>query len=360
MTAAAGRRLRPGRAEAPTFVPPTRRGVWLLLALLAVAVLVGADLALPSGNISGTLAIAAFIAASGTRTRDTAAVGGVALVAAHLLFLHDQPSAAEMAVRSVTVGLSWPLAVWMVHERESRERKLAAVSRVAEVSQRAILAPVPPRLGSYALSAAYASAAGDALVGGDLYEVVPRPGAVRVLVGDVRGKGLDAVRLATVVLGEFRGAASAMDGLAEVALQMDQRIRPYLGPEDFVTVVLAELRENGTCTVLNCGHPPPLVARTTGLHEVDCDHGLPLGLGARGAATTLGLAPGDRVFFYTDGLVEARLRDGGFVPFDQVTAPLLDGDAGTALQRVLTGLHRATGDALGDDLAMLLAEFRPV
>src|SRR4051794_5358846 len=72
--------------------------------------------------------------------------------------------------------------------------RLADVSRVAEAAQRAILSPPPARLGAVRLAARYVSAASDALVGGDLYEVVQREGATRLLVGDVRGKGLDAVR----------------------------------------------------------------------------------------------------------------------------------------------------------------------
>ena len=75
--------------------------------------------------------------------------------------------------------------------------------------------------------------------------MVQRAGAVRLLVGDVRGKGLASVRTATVVLGEFRAAASDVDDLAEVARLIDRRLRPYLGEEDFVTAVLAEISDDG-------------------------------------------------------------------------------------------------------------------
>ena len=77
---------------------------------------------------------------------------------------------------------------------EQQSERLAGVTLVAEVVQRAILAPPPPRAGPVALSARYLSAAKEAQVGGDLYEVVRGPSSVRLLVGDVRGKGLSAVR----------------------------------------------------------------------------------------------------------------------------------------------------------------------
>ena len=104
--------------------------------------------------------------------------------------------------------------------------RLANVLQVADAAQRAILAPPPPQIGPVRLAARYVSAAREALVGGDLYEIVSRPGAVRLLIGDVRGKVLGAVRTATIVLGEFRAAASDLDDLAEVAVQIDRRLRP--------------------------------------------------------------------------------------------------------------------------------------
>ena len=142
-------------------------------------------------------------------------------------------------------------ALALENARVFREQsgRLASVTRVAEAAQHAILAPPPARIGAVALSARYVSAAAEALVGGDLYEVVARPGAVRLLIGDVRGKGLAAVRTATVVLGEFRAAAAEVDDLAEVARQIDRRVRAYLSDEDFITALVAEVADDGSFTV---------------------------------------------------------------------------------------------------------------
>ena len=109
---------------------------------------------------------------------------------------------------------------------EQQSERLAGVTLVAEAAQRAILAPPPARIGPVSLSARYHSAAFEAQIGGDLYEVVRGPSSVRLLVGDVRGKGLSAVRTATVVLGEFRAAAAGTGDVAHVAREIDRRIRP--------------------------------------------------------------------------------------------------------------------------------------
>jgi serine phosphatase RsbU (regulator of sigma subunit)/anti-sigma regulatory factor (Ser/Thr protein kinase) len=237
--------------------------------------------------------------------------------------------------------------------------RLATVTRVAEAAQRAILAPPPPRLGPVALAARYVSAAADALVGGDLYEVVPAEGAVRLLIGDVRGKGLTAVRTATIVLGEFRAAAADVGDLATVARLIDRRVRPHLGDEDFVTAVVAEVRDDGAFAIASCGHPAPLLIADGKATEIELEPSLPLGLGADPAVGTGRLAVGDRLFLYTDGMLEARDTRNRFVNFDEVVAPVVSTDMDSALDEVLSALHRATGPALGDDLALLIAEYRP-
>ena len=60
------------------------------------------------------------------------------------------------------------------------------------------------------IAARYRSATREASVGGDLYEIIPTGQGIRVIVGDVRGKGLDAVLLARQVLSAFRRAAVAL------------------------------------------------------------------------------------------------------------------------------------------------------
>lgn len=237
--------------------------------------------------------------------------------------------------------------------------RLADVRRVAEATQRAILAPVPPRLGTISLAGRYVSASAEALIGGDLFEVVPRHGGVRLLVGDVRGKGLTAIRIGTIVLGEFRAAAADMAELGEVARQIDRRLRPYLSDEDFVTAVLADIGDDGSYSVVSCGHPAPqlFVGDTGG--ELSVVHSLPLGLGAAPTSTDGWLNPGDRLLLYTDGVNEARDEDGRFIDLDWVVSPLESGDLQYALDEVLERLHRFAGQQLGDDVAMLVAEFRP-
>jgi GAF domain-containing protein/anti-sigma regulatory factor (Ser/Thr protein kinase) len=264
----------------------------------------------------------------------------------------DLPLVEDLARRAA-------VAVENAYMFRQQSGQLARITRVAEAAQHAILAPVPERVGPIRLAAAYASATREALVGGDLYEVVRHGDGVRLLVGDVRGKGLAAVRLATVVLGEFRAAGVERDSLVDVARQMDARLTAYLSDEDFVTAIVAEITADGTCRLVSCGHPPALLAHGGTIAEVGQAGSLPLGLGAEPVLTETVLVPGDRLLMFTDGLIEARDADGNFADITRTVSLLPTVPLGSVLDRMLQGLRDEIGGELGDDLALLLAEFAP-
>jgi serine phosphatase RsbU (regulator of sigma subunit)/anti-sigma regulatory factor (Ser/Thr protein kinase) len=289
-------------------------------------------------------------------TGRTSTFGAITLIYAESGRRYDErdvPFAEDVARRAA-------LAVENAHTYREQSGRLADVTRVAEAAQHAILAPPPGLLGPVALSARYVSAAAEALIGGDLYEVVRRDGAVRLLIGDVRGKGLAAVRTATVVLGEFRAAASDIDDLAELARQLDRRLRPYLGDEDFVTALVAEVRDDGGFALASCGHPPALLATPHGVTALTPTPTLPLGLGADPQLLTGQLAAGDRLLLYTDGAAEARAAGSDrFVDLVGLVARASRAPFDEMLDDLLAVLHDAVGHDLDDDLALVVAEYRP-
>jgi serine phosphatase RsbU (regulator of sigma subunit)/anti-sigma regulatory factor (Ser/Thr protein kinase) len=293
-------------------------------------------LMVPLVGMTGTLGVVTMIASESGRRYD----------AADVAFAEDLARRAALAVENA-------------HAFREQTGRLATVSRVAEAAQQAILSPPPPRMGPVSLAARYVSAAAEALIGGDLYEVVRRPGAVRLLIGDVRGKGLGAVRTATVVLGAWRTAASDVDDLSAVAVQVERHVRDHLASEDFVTALMAEVRDDGSYTIACCGHPPPLLANADALVRIDVLPSVPLGLGTRPELSQGRLAPGDRLLLYTDGILEARDREHEFVDLMRLVEPLRTGDLDAALDGVLERLHAAIGAELGDDLCLLVAEYRP-
>jgi Stage II sporulation protein E (SpoIIE) len=248
--------------------------------------------------------------------------------------------------------------------RVDRTRHLVAVSTVAEAAQRALLRPPGPHVGGIRLAARYVSAADSAQIGGDLYSVVDTPYGVRAIVGDVRGKGLGAVRAASVVLGAFREAAYDEPELTGVARRLEASVRRHVPSGEFTTALLVGLGWPTSVELLHLGHVAPLLITPDGTARVlyPPDPWVPLGLGdmAEGEPEpwTVPFGPGDVLLLCTDGVVEARgLADGLFYPL-QERAPALVAGRGAELEEAVAGVYadllRHTGGELRDDAVLLL------
>jgi phosphoserine phosphatase RsbU/P len=268
---------------------------------------------------------------------------------------------------SATDGVYWTkvavvcatgaVAVLVAGVGRRREERLARMTAIAEASQLALLPPLPPEMTGIGIAARYRSSTGEASVGGDLYEIIPTGHSIRVIIGDVRGKGLDAILLARHVLSAFRRSAVAVPAIEQVACEVNGAIRPHLGEEDFVTAVLAEFASCGELTIVNCGHHPPLLVHDGGLQPlVGETTALPLGLEDDFTAFTASWVPGDRLLLYTDGLVESRDQYGEFLAEDQIAAALAATGCEQALDMLMTAVHRHTGGHGHDDIALLLLE----
>ena len=336
-----------------------RRVLTAALAVLGVVVVL--DAALPGISLSASYAVAAVVAAVVAGVRRTAAVAALALVLSVLagLWNHNLGSLDWLLRVAITLVLG-TLAVLTAWLRVDRERDLQHMTVIAETAQRALLAAMPNEVGSVGFASRYVSATQDALVGGDLYEVAASPYGVRVIVGDVRGKGLDAVQLAGSVLGAFRRSAFTVESLGEVARDLDVVVSAVAGDEDFVTAVLAEFHDEGMVAMVNCGHHPPLMVTRSGSVDV-VPTGAPeppLGLGSAPHRVTSPWPKDSRMLIYTDGLVEARDRRGSFFPLRESAPGLLQGSLDDALDRLLERLRAHAGQRIDDDVALVLVEHR--
>ena len=273
--------------------------------------------------------------------------------------------------------------------RERQERELADVRTVAEVAQRVLLRPVPAELGAVRIAVRYISATSRATIGGDLYEVIAAPDATRFIIGDVQGKGLEAVKMASTVLGAFRQVAPDTSDLAVIAARIEATLARELSDEQFVTAIVAQVSADGSkVELLNRGHPPPLLVDGAGPRLLKAaEGGLPLGLaqleadpghlgqpgqagqaaqpgqaaqaGSPGRTAVIEVGPGDQILFYTDGVSEARGRSGEFFPLAQSRAVREAGDPNQILDALSAEVLRLVGHALDDDAAMLLIRREP-
>lgn len=336
-----------------------RRGV--ILGTLVTLVLALFDLSLNrTTNFATSLVMAPFLTAALARPLAVAYVGSLSVTTATLLVVHDTHVGGP-AIKVALVALGSALAMLIAQDRIRQETRLARVASVAEAAQRALLPAPSAQVGPAAVAAWYVSATEEALIGGDFFDVVGYQQSARWVIGDVRGKGIEAVRVAAAVLGAFREAAVRMDTLTEITARMDERVSALAGDEDFVTALIGQLDLDGTLTLVNCGHPPPLRVGSALPLSKRAGHGCaPLGLNPHFEVEVFALSPGECLWCFTDGVTEARTSRGRVVDVGALAAGLDDHDAtvvaSTLRDRLTAQLAR---NRFEDDTAVLVIQHNP-
>lgn len=261
------------------------------------------------------------------------------------------------AIGAVTVA-----AAYASHLRLQRENTLTEVRTVADATQKVLLRPIPRRVGPLEIASLYLTPTPHARVGGDFYALADTPHGIRLVIGDVRGKGLPALVTAAAVLGSFREAAHEATDLTQLARRLDVTMRrdDALAQGDpvelFATAALVEIPRHGNhATLFSCGHPPPLLARRGSIDILDVDDPAPpLNLGSPITPCRprrFAFRAGDQLLLYTDGVTETRDATGAFFPLAAWAREQLT----TAPRQALNNLHDAllkhSGNNLNDDIA---------
>ncbi|WP_431933783.1 PP2C family protein-serine/threonine phosphatase [Micromonospora sp. RP3T] len=345
--------FQPGRGP---LSPGSRAGLGAALALLAIVSAAEAADGRPVHYLA-LMAAAPVLAAALASWRVVLIVGALATAAGVAFAAAEKGMPLVTAVSVAAIVLATAISAATAAVRQRQTERIAELTRLAAVAQQAVLRPLGPQVGTLAVAARYISSTATAEIGGDLYEVMDTPYGVRMIIGDVRGKGLDAVRLASIVLGSYRHVAYERADLRAVVTDLDRAVARNVGDEDFVTAALVEER-GGTLTIVNCGHPPPLLLRRGAVIPLEPPAPAPpLGFMPVVRPRVERLEPGDRLLLFTDGLGEAR-RDGEFFPTaDRAWRLLGHGTVGDGLASLETALVEWVQDRLDDDIALVLMEY---
>ncbi|MER5809794.1 PP2C family protein-serine/threonine phosphatase [Streptomyces sp. NPDC002033] len=347
------------------------RAMPVLLILLGLVF----DLATPPSFTGSPFFTAAPLIAAPLFTFRGTALTGIAACAAvvALHFANGTTWKVEALTELATVLTVSGLALLINQVVRRSGERLASARGIAEAAQRAVLPTPAERIAGLHVFARYEAAQADAFIGGDLYAVQDTPYGVRLVVGDVRGKGLGAVEAVAVVLGAFREAAETEPTLEALAQRLERALaregvrRDSLDAvEGFTTCVLGEVPAGaGVLRLLNRGHPEPLLLRADGGLAVLAppEPALPLGLGelSAGPPDRVGEWPfpeGGILLLFTDGLTEARDASGAFYdPAARLRGRVFPGP-GEVLSALSSDVRRHTGGGATDDMA-LLAVGRP-
>ena len=235
--------------------------------------------------------------------------------------------------------------------------------RLAQTLQRSMITSQLPEVDGIELAVRYLPGSRETEVGGDWYDVIPLVcGRVGVVIGDVVGRGIEAA----VTMSQLRTAlrAYAIDGLqpAEVVRKL-HHMTDHLAEGLSTTLVYLDLDvATGELRYVSAGHLPVLrIGRDGGSSYLDAGRSTPLGTLRAGAAIPQGrltLQAGERLFLYTDGLVERR--DDGIISRLEKLRQAVHG-APPGLEACLDHVTAAmVGDAVRfDDIAMLELRYAP-
>jgi serine phosphatase RsbU (regulator of sigma subunit) len=183
--------------------------------------------------------------------------------------------------------------------RRNLERDLAA----ARLTQQSLIPQKPPALPGWEIAACYLPVI---QVGGDIYGWLRMTdGRTLFWIADATGHGASAALLTTLAKLLFHHGAVEHNEPAEIMEAVNKDFRSIFGARSFMTAMCVALDPTTGCaSVVGAGHPPLLVARSSGRTEAIPSSAPPLGLLERSEflATNINLDPGDAFFLYTDGL----------------------------------------------------------
>ncbi|MEU1033995.1 PP2C family protein-serine/threonine phosphatase [Streptomyces mirabilis] len=355
-----------------------RRALLAVPIALIAAVTVVDILAPPSVHLGPFLVAAPALTASFAGPWETGLVGALAVLAQSVVaVLRTSLMDLNHIFQLIVLILMSALVTFFAHLRGRHERELSQLRSVAMAAQEVVLKPIPHRIGPLRIASVYLAAETEAQIGGDLYAAARTAKGTRIVIGDVRGKGLEAVGDAALLLGAFRAAAHRQADLSvlvaflegTVSSDLDDPAAPEGEAEDrgeaFITAAVLDVPDHEPALhMINCGHPPPLLLRGDQVGLLEVRHPAPpLGLTefveSQLFPETFAFEPGDIVLLYTDGVIEARDRNGTFYPLEERVVGKFGKGPDVLLAHLCADLLHHAGGHLDDDAAMVAIERMP-
>ncbi len=259
----------------------------------------------------------------------------------------------------------------LIGHGKSERKEERRIAQTLQAGMRSSLGRVP----GVTTDSLYSSATRTALVGGDFYTLLRLPDDRAVMIlGDVSGKGVEAASMSALVKTAL--TAYAWEGAAPVhmASALNSMLMGFSRVETFATMFIAKIDlRSRTATYCSAGHPPTMLvhpplapkdgaAGHTGEVELlSCQSGVVGAFeGMKFEQGSFSFAPGDVLFMYTDGAIEARDPAGAFFGEQRLRDILLSRagrDVHGLCSVVLERLDAFTESALDDDIALVALRF---
>jgi phosphoserine phosphatase RsbU/P len=371
---------------------PEKRGTWLLLVYTRPSALLGALFAGQVDFGRGVLAVFVGVAALFFIVEMVSFVIGISLTrtitgAVHALYtgtqkinegdfshripVHGRDQLAELGVsfNRMTENLERLIAV------EKEKERLQSEIEIAREVQKQLFPKRAPHLATLRIAGVCRPARA---VSGDYYDYVTLPGgALAIAIGDVAGKGISAALLMAAIqsilrtqltapvpamaLASSSGNGAGSVSTADLVSQINRQLYATTSPEKYATFFCGVYEESsGRLTYTNGGHPPPVLIRN-GAAELLEATGPAVGLfpGSRYEDAAVGLAQGDLLVAYTDGISEPENAYGEMFGDRRLLEVLLECrelEPDAIVDRVLDAVKQWTGPGEAeDDMTLVVA-----
>jgi phosphoserine phosphatase RsbU/P len=237
----------------------------------------------------------------------------------------------------------------MLYEAALRQRAMELELGIAHEIQISLLPSERPTVPGYEFWDYYAPAKH---IGGDYFDYRElRNNRLAVLLGDVSGKGVPAALLMARASAELVALLGNEMSPVEVVSTVNHHFVQRSCDAAFMTMVLVVLDWSAhRLQLVNAGHLRPLLRRTTGevLEVGAAESGLPLGVlpGVEYRQVDCELAPGETLLLLSDGITEARNRDGDLYGLARLRHAYsqCEGGAFDVAQSILNDAGRFVGD----------------
>ncbi|MDQ6613177.1 MAG: SpoIIE family protein phosphatase [Actinomycetota bacterium] len=204
-------------------------------------------------------------------------------------------------------------------------------------------------------------------VAGDSFDYALNDDILHIAIVDAMGHGLDAAVMATVAVAAYRHARRGDVDLPDLYAAMDRAVTAQFAQDRFLTAQMVRLDVgSGRMRWVNAGHPHPLLLRNRKVVRIlDSPTTLPVGFGgADPQVSEEALEPGDRVLFFTDGIIEERPASGERVADSHHLIDLLEqveqggGSVQDTVRRLSHALKLDRGGVTSDDATLFLLDWR--
>ena len=228
------------------------------------------------------------------------------------LYMPDEP---DREVAAEVAQVAHILAFVVIANRRHTDlfewgQRSRAFSLSAEIQQRLLPEARTCEAAAFTLAGWLEPAAS---IGGDTFDYSLARDLLHLSLTDAMGHGVDAALTASMCLGGLRGARRRGMSLLEQARETNDALSQHAarsGGDDFATGLIGRVElQTGSMEIVNAGHVWPYLLRDSTVSTLDLRVDLPFGMFAHSTygSTTLALAPGDRVVFVTDGMLERNV-----------------------------------------------------